>query len=58
VSNTDYLTMRLEPELRQRARELADLEDRPLTNWTRRVIAQAVAAHDREQATERDRVTA
>ncbi|MCB1703276.1 MAG: toxin-antitoxin system HicB family antitoxin [Halioglobus sp.] len=51
MSKTKLLNIRIEPELKKKAKKLAEADGRSLSNWVTKLIASKVAASEDKDAT-------
>ena len=51
MPKTKLLNIRIDPELKKRAKKLAEADDRSLTNWVTSLIASRVKEAEKEQKT-------
>jgi predicted HicB family RNase H-like nuclease len=51
MPKTKLLNIRIDPELKKRAKKLAEADDRSLSNWVTSLIASRVKEAEKEQKT-------
>ena len=49
MSKTKLLNIRIDPDLKKRAKKLAEADGRSLSNWVTKLIAKQVGKAEREQ---------
>ena len=54
MSKTKLLNIRIDPELKKKAKKLAQEDGRSLSNWVTKLIASKVAKAEKGQAEEND----
>jgi len=50
MSKTKLLNIRIDPELKKKAKKLAEADGRSLSNWVTKLIASRVEKAEKEQA--------
>jgi predicted HicB family RNase H-like nuclease len=54
MSKTKLLNIRIEPELKKKAKKLAEADGRSLSNWVTKLIANKVESAEKEHSTKKD----
>ena len=54
MSKTKILNVRIDPELKKKAKKLAEADGRSLSNWVTKLISTRIEEAERQQTTKKD----